>query len=388
MRESRSAGRPSRMAIAVATVALLVASGTLTNSSVVTANRVPYEYSITGQLCYYIDPSFTASTSTFGGFSVAALNAAFQAWRVDGINARVDFVNCQDPDNSMHVRAVNCIGGGHYATATLGCSGSTAASCLLTFNRSHPWWTATSVPTNASYVDFRTVALHEIGHLVGVDHTNNTLQSDVNGGWFTDVGATGAITPGLIRRTVHTDDMQAARIARPDNAQYKNIVINTSLEQPIAFGTHPAYGTSRLTGWSFFNGGLAGAQRSLGTSGAYSGSYFLRFTSGAGGSSTSIYQDVFFEPFTTYTNPTYMRDRPLSAGTYARGRAGDLVIWWLDTGYFVELPYPASSTWKPRVLINSVPAYGNLRYRLQVYDHGPTSGSGNVDLDLLSLTFV
>jgi hypothetical protein len=353
------------------------------------AQRVASSNPVVGLQYYYLEPSFTTASSAGPGFTIPPLYAANGAWNVEDISQRVQFYNAGGSSDSMHVQAADSLPGGALANATVGCPNTSAGSCLLKFARANFWYDGTGTLTDATKTDFISVALHEFGHLVGLGHANAVLDSDVYGPWFNGPPATGPEGAGIVRRAIHTDDIQAAHIARPalSGPGLMNAIGNGTFDYAIPYGD---YGTSSsyITGWDLI--GASGAIY-FPYSPGYSSSNYMAFNSTGGRMESYIYEDFDFEAAIPGDSPeTYMRLAPKSASGWFRQDPAELEIEELDTATWHYQYFggsTATSPWTHVTIPFFYPQTANRRIRFFVLDQGAANGSAAVDVDQLSLTW-
>jgi predicted Zn-dependent protease len=103
--------------------------------------------------------------------TLAAIAAAANTWNAAGARFQFTFLEtaCNSNPRRDNVNQIGWIPADVYPAATyVWKSGTTILESDTTFNDQYKWSVATPTPSDS--VDIQTVALHELGHALGLDH--------------------------------------------------------------------------------------------------------------------------------------------------------------------------------------------------------------------------
>lgn len=296
-----------------------------------------------------------SSTYTRAGYSVDRIHEADQAVAIQDLSLGFRFLHDNARTSSRLVVAGSIDGpGGVLANATLGCTVS--GNCTMRFDTAENWNMGTGVPGPGQF-DFLTIAAHEFGHWVGLDHS-------------TDVPSSDSVVPPMMRanfnagtlvREPRADDTNGFKVAR--GGPYFNMVANSSFEYDQPFRAWNLLPSAR------------GAAAARYCSGSVDLSCFVQFNgNGAGG--VSLYQDIHdyigrgprgSVPWHEYfsLDPSVMV-RPNSSGLVS------LAVFFLNTGGEVHRDCAVTAgVWTRCVAPTTTQRQGNTVIRLQVINHTP-----------------
>lgn len=212
----------------------------------------------TGTYWYYkVDSSFTSA-----GFLLGSLYQAEQAWKIYDLTSRGQFYNNNSLGGSRVIRAdLSNPGPDAWASSTTCVPGCSMTFYLHGGNGQAQWNTTTEIRPSP-WLDFISVAAHEFGHWVGLDHACNPEQigngacgrepivASDSSDYFQGNSAHTMyawLNPGeTYQRTIAENDADGflwdrnTMLVAPDHMS--NILVNHSFE---------AWG-SPFTGWAFF----------------------------------------------------------------------------------------------------------------------------------------
>lgn len=192
-----------------------------------------------GTSYYTIDSSFTSA-----GFLATSLYAAEQAWKVQNLTSYGQFYNSNGAAD-RHVYQQDGKPYGTWADATIGCE----SSCHMRFDVNNANWNTTQEYRDENWLDFVSVATHEFGHWVGLDHACNPptgycVHDDVLSSDWSTPTMFAFIWEGITYpRDISQDDVNGSLFVRNAGNSYPPTIANWGLDY-----------TSPFYGW-YFTGG-------------------------------------------------------------------------------------------------------------------------------------
>lgn len=314
-------------------------------------------------ISYAVDPSFFASN-----FDRNSLYSADWAWEVQSLGSYVNFYNNDTLGGTRRIMVGPIDGptppGGSSTFAQVQqpplppyCEDE-SATCSITFDIAEHWNTTSEI-RDSTWLDFISVAVHEFGHWVGLQHSNDRPS--------TDNALPAMQSPfayGRIQRVIRQDDANGMHTSRP---AFPIMSANDSFEF-----------TSPFYGFNFKPSSRGGSMTRYCNDSfpAYNGACFVEYNgNGAGGA--SVYQDMYDRGWNNYSIRGRVR---------ARNRGGSptsftVTVWELDPNiaHYTTCSLPADTSWVQCYTPFFDLAPGSVRLRLEAYNNS----SWNVDIDTM-----
>jgi hypothetical protein len=248
--------------------------------------------------------------ATVGQAGIDSLYASDWAWEVESLGYWANPVACNSCTTNRNIYFQNYDGFqyGYWGMANGACGPT--VNCWLFFDLLERWNTTWEI-RNSDWMDFRTAALHELGHWIGIAHTYyDTPSTDprkavMNGEPY------GGINYGEIIRDIRQDDINGFHGAR----NYATII-----SADDSFEYH---------GWFYWDFHFGVPGRGSGTlycSGGYNSNCFIQYN----GAGNSVYQDMHIRDTYIANGTRQMRGRVRFRNRTGAPAQATVAVWNLE----------------------------------------------------------